>query len=64
MTNEQRKTYIEGLLHERRMYEKKGDQDGVNQVNEQLRNLGHEAATPQQRAERRPARRAKAKETR
>lgn len=64
MTNEQRQSYIKGLLHERHMYAKRGDEDGVAQVNEQLRRLGHEASTPQQRAERRPAKRDKAKETR
>lgn len=64
MTNEQRQSYIKGLLHERHIYEKHGNKDGMAQVDEQLRRLGHEASTPMQRAERRPAKRGKAKETR
>lgn len=64
MTNEQRAQYITGLLHERAIYEKHGDREGVELVNAQLRQLGHEASTPQKRAERRPAARTKAKETR
>ena len=64
MTNEQRQTYIKGLLHERHIYEKHGNKDGVAQVDEQLRRLGHEGSTPHKRAEQRPAKRSKAKETR
>lgn len=64
MTNEQRANYIAGLIHERDMFAKRGDQDGVDQVNAQLRKLGHEGAPAQKRAEKRPATRAKAKETR
>lgn len=64
MTNEQRANYIAGLIHERNVYEKRGDQDGVEQVNAQLRKIGHDAAAPQKRAERRPAARGKAKESR
>ncbi len=64
MTNEQRAAQIKALLHERTIYEKRGDTTGVNEVNEQLRAYGHDAATPQKRAERRPAARGKAKETR
>jgi hypothetical protein len=55
VTSEQRAAYIKGLLDERAGYEKRGDTDRVNEVNEQLRRLGHDAETPAKRAERRPA---------
>lgn len=64
MTNEQRANYIAGLIHERNVYEKRGNQSGVDEINAELRKLGHEGATPQKRAERRPAARGKAKESR
>lgn len=64
MTNEQRTNTINALIHERNIYEKRGDQDGVDQVNAELRKLGHDAATPIQRAERRPATRKRKAETR
>lgn len=64
MTNEQRASLIAALIHERTIYEKRGNTTGVNEVNQQLRALGHEGTTPQKRAERRPAARGKAKETR
>jgi hypothetical protein len=55
MTNEQRRQEIIGLLHERSIFEKRGDTASVELVNEQLRYLGHQAAAPVRRAERRPA---------
>lgn len=64
MTNEQRAAHIKALLHERSIYEKRGNTTGVTEVDEELRKIGHEAAAPQKRAERRPAARGKAKETR
>lgn len=64
MTNEQRASLIAALIHERTIYEKRGNTTGVAEVDEQLRAYGHEGTTPQKRAERRPAARGKAKETR
>ena len=57
MTSEQRAATITALIEERRGYEAQGDTDKVEQVNAELRAYGHEAATPAQRAEKRPARR-------
>lgn len=57
MTNEDQEATIQALLHERRGYEVHGDKDGVRQVDEQLKRLGHEAEKPQQRASKRPAQR-------
>lgn len=64
MTNEQRTSTINALLHERNIYQKRGDENGVNEVNAELRKLGHDATTPQQRAERRPATQKRKTETR
>lgn len=64
MTSEQRAAYIRGLLDERAGYESRGETDRANQVNEQLRLLGHEAATPQKRSEKRPAGRTRKAEKR
>lgn len=64
MTNEQRAAQIKALLHERSVYEKRGNAVGVAEVDDELRKIGHEGATPAKRAERRPSARSKAKETR
>ena len=47
--------YIEGLLEERRGYEAKGDEDGVVQVDAELKRVGHKAKAPAKRAAKRPA---------
>lgn len=56
MTNEQRSSLITALIEERRGYEVRNDEDKMAQVDEELRKMGHEGATPAQRAEKRPAR--------
>lgn len=55
MTNEQRNAYIKALLEEKRGYEVRGLTDKVELVEKELRLVGHEAQTPQQRASRRPS---------
>jgi hypothetical protein len=64
VTNEQRKTYITGLIEERRGYANRGLDDKVAEVDAELRRMGHEASVPQERAERRPAARKRKAETR
>jgi len=54
MTNEQRAAQIRALLEERRGHVLYNRPDRVKDVDEQLRNLGHSAATPATRAEKRP----------
>lgn len=53
--DERRRSIIAALLRERRAYEIHGDKGGVKAVDAELRRLGHEAAPPAKRAERRPA---------
>ena len=64
MTNEQRAETIRALLAERRGYVLYNKPDRIKDVDEQLRALGHDAATPQTRAEKRPRARKPAMETR
>lgn len=64
MTNEQRAAHIKALLHERSVYEKRGNTSGVAEVNDELRKVGHEGATTISRAERRPSSRTRKAETR
>jgi hypothetical protein len=54
VTEEQTKQYVTGLLAERAMADRKGDTDTVEQVDAELRRVGHKAAIPAKRAERRP----------
>jgi hypothetical protein len=53
-TKEQERAYIAGLLAERAGLEQKGDDEAVKAVDAELKRMGHEAAAPAQRAERRP----------
>jgi hypothetical protein len=55
VTKEEREATIRALLAERRGYELRGESERVAEVDAELRRLGHEAAKPQARAERRPA---------
>lgn len=65
MTNEQRSTTIQALIEERRGHVLYNRPDRVKDVDAELRRLGYDAATPAQRAEKRPSTRArKAVETR
>lgn len=64
MTNEQRTRYIKGLLEEKNGYLARGLADKAAAVDDQLRLMGHEAQTPQERASRRPSPRAKKAATR
>jgi hypothetical protein len=54
MTNEQRQTYITGLLDERRAAKVNGKADRVAAITAELARIGHEAATPAKRATKRP----------
>ncbi len=53
MTDDQKKSQIRALLEERTAYERAGRDDRAEQVSDQLRQLGHEAAKPAARAEKR-----------
>lgn len=53
MNDEQRNAHIAALLEERGFYVKRGLQDRVDQVDEQLRALGADGAPPQKRATKR-----------
>lgn len=53
MNDEQRNAHIAALLEERAGYVKRGLEDRVLQVEEQLRALGAEGAPPQKRATKR-----------
>jgi hypothetical protein len=64
VTNEQRAAHIRALLHERSVYEKRGNTHGVAEVNEELRKFGHEGAPEHRRAERRPSARTRKAEAR
>jgi hypothetical protein len=64
VTNEQRKAYIKALLEEKQGYEARGLADKAAAVEHELRLVGHEAMTPQERASRRPAPRSKKAATR
>lgn len=55
MTDEQRATYISGLLQERAGYEQHGRDDKVAEVNAELQRLGEKGSAPAKRAEKRPA---------
>lgn len=54
-SDEERKAMIAALLRERRGYEIHGDEGGMAAIDRDLKRLGHEAAAPPKRAERRPA---------
>lgn len=54
-SDEQRAATIKALLQERYYAAVKGDQDTLDQIEKELRRLGHEAARPEERAEKRPA---------
>lgn len=54
MTSEQRTNLINALIEERRGYELRGDTSRVEDVDAELRALGHEGTTPAARAEKRP----------
>lgn len=56
MDDHQKAAYITALLEERRGYERRGNADGVKDVDEELRRIGYQAATPAKRAESRPSR--------
>jgi hypothetical protein len=66
VTEQQKAEYITALLDERRVCERRGLTDRVNDINAELRAQGHEAKTPAKRAESRPrtARTTKKTETR
>ena len=55
MSNEERKAYIAALLRERKSCEVRGLKDRLPLIDKELRRLGHEAAPPEKRAERRPS---------
>lgn len=55
MTNEQRAAYIKDLLKERAAYERRGNTDGVTDVDDELRKIGAAADIPARTAEKRPA---------
>jgi hypothetical protein len=55
LTDEQKKETIRALIRERRHYEVHGPKERLEQVDKELRRLGHQAKTPQKRAERRSA---------
>ena len=55
MTNEQRQTYIAGLLDELRACEVNGKDDRAADVRAELSRVGHEGAAPAKRATKRPA---------
>lgn len=55
MTNEQRSETIKALIEERRGHVFHDRTDRVKDVDEELRKLGYDAATPATRAEKRPA---------
>lgn len=59
-SNEQRAGKIQALLRERRSCEVRGLKERIKLINQELRNLGHEAEKPVERAERRPSTRARA----
>lgn len=50
LTDEQRKAQIQALITEREGYVRFGRTDRVQDVDRQLKALGHEAKTPQKRA--------------
>jgi len=62
VNDEQKADYIKSLLEERRYCERWNETDRVNQINAELRKVGHDAKGPAKRAESRP--RAKKSETR
>lgn len=49
-TDEQTKAYIGALLEEKRMHPER-----AKDIDRELRRVGHEAASPEKRAEKRPA---------
>jgi len=55
ISNEQRAAYIKALLQERAGYEKRGNANGVAEVDEELRTIGSAGAIPVAKAEKRPA---------
>jgi hypothetical protein len=55
MTDEQQAAKIRALLEERAGYEARGDMERAAQVDASLSHLGHRAAKPVDRAEKRPA---------
>lgn len=55
MSNEDRAAYIKALLRERRSCEVRGLEARLPLIDKELRRLGHEAAPPEHRAERRPS---------
>ena len=53
-TKEQEAAYIAGLLRERAGREQEGDEKSVKVIDAELRRVGHKAAAPAKRAEKRP----------
>ena len=64
MTDEEKARHIAGLIREREGYERRGMDDRVRAVDDELHTLGEKASTPAARATKRPAATRKAKETR
>jgi len=62
VNDDQKADYIKALLEERAYCERWNETDRVNQINAELRKVGHDAKGPAKRAESRP--RAKKSETR
>lgn len=54
-SNEQREAQIKALLRELEFYVNRDKPDRVKAINAELRRLGHEAATPAARAQKRPS---------
>ena len=55
MNELQRKAYIAGLIQEREGYVRKGNDEGVRDVDRELRRVGGIGKIPKDQAERRPA---------
>lgn len=55
VSNEQRSAHIKALLQERAGYEKRGNTNGVAEVNEELRKIGATGEIQVAAAEKRPA---------
>ena len=60
-SDEQRQSMIKALLREKGYATVRGDQATIAEIDKELRRLGHEAAKPVERAEKRPSRSPRAK---